>query len=256
MDDSTTEWDPDSYDDDHAFVFERGGDVVDLLDPQPGERVLDLGCGTGHLTAELADRGAEVVGIDADPEMIDRARESYPDLSFRLADGREFALDTPVDAVFSNAALHWIPGGNHGAVLDCVADALVDGGRFVAELGGTGNVSAIVDALSAELVARGVEFERPYYFPSVGEYAPRLEAAGFEVRLARLFDRPTPLDGGAAGLRNWIGMFGDAFFAEVADDEREAVLGAVEDRLREQLYDGESWTADYRRLRFSAVRQG
>jgi trans-aconitate methyltransferase len=249
----TNQWDPDDYDEAHSFVYERSIDLIDVLDPRPGERVLDLGCGTGHLTADIDKRGADVVGIDADPEMIDRARETHPELDFRQADARDFTLDVPVDAVFSNAALHWIPGTDQNTVLDTVADALVDGGRFVAELGGAGNVRSITDALESELTTRGYDFEHPWYFPSVGAYAPRLEETGFEVRDAQLFDRPTTLDG-EDGLANWIEMFGDAVFERVDPADRERIVEAAENRLRETHFDGEDWTADYRRLRFRAVR--
>ena len=250
-------WNPDDYDADHDYVTEYGASVVDLLDPKPGERVLDLGCGTGHLTAEIADAvgpSGEVVGIDRSAEMVREARETYPDLSFQRADARSFHAREPFDAVFSNAALHWISEMDQNRVLAGVADALDPGGRFVAEMGGTGNVHRIVTATLAELDERGYDATHPWYFPSVGEYAPRLETHGFEVRHVRLFDRPTELDGGAEGLADWLSMFGDSLFAEVPDDEREAVVAAVDDRLRPDLFDGETWTADYRRLRFLAVR--
>lgn len=248
----TNRWDPDDYDADHSFVYQDSADLLDVLDPRPGERVLDLGCGTGHLASDIAERGASVVGIDADPAMIAQARQTYPDLDVRVADARGFTLDSPVDAVFSNAALHWISGDDQDAVLARVADALGDDGRFVAEMGGHGNVAAITGALEAELTSRDHDFEHPWYFPTIGEYAPRLEQIGFEVRDARLFDRPTTLDG-EDGLRNWIEMFGDSFFEDVPDDEREAILAGVEDRLRDARFDGEDWTADYRRLRIRAV---
>jgi trans-aconitate methyltransferase len=250
------EWDPDDYDEGHGFVAEYGADVVDLLDPQPGERVLDLGCGTGHLTADIAERGAEVRGIDAATEMVAGAREQYPELTFEVADAREYRPDSPFDAVFSNAALHWIPGDDHDAVLSMVSEALGEDGRFVAEFGGRGNVSRVEASMRAELRERGYDADHSWYFPSVGEYAPRLESHGLEVTSAWLFDRPTELDGGEAGLREWIGMFGDELFTAVGDTEREAVLDAVEDRLRPALYDTETgtWTVDYRRIRFVAER--
>jgi len=257
---ASNEWDPESYDRDTGFVHEYGGSVVDLLDPRPGERVLDLGCGTGHLTAAIADRVGEsgsAVGVDASAAMVERARETSPECRFEVADAREYAPDRSFDAVFSNAALHWVPRDDQPPVAERVAALLGPGGRFVAELGGTGNVSAVVDATLAEVRERGYEVEQPWYFPTVGEHAAVLEAAGFEVRLARLFDRPTELDGGREGLANWLDVFGDSLFAGLDNAETEAVMSSVEDRLRDELFDADSgtWTADYRRLRFVAVRE-
>ncbi|ELY99769.1 type 11 methyltransferase [Natrialba chahannaoensis JCM 10990] len=181
-----TEWDSTSYDGDHSFVFEYGEDIVDLLEPAPDERILDLGCGTGHLTNQIARSGADIVGLDASAEMLAEARERYPDREFVRADAREFAFETDFDAVFSNAALHWIP--EQDAVLDSVAASLRPGGRFVAELGGVGNVQSIVDAVRAAASEHGYEVDSPWYFPSVGEYATVLESNGFEVRYATLFE--------------------------------------------------------------------
>jgi len=251
------EFDPDTYDDDQGFVAEYGRDLVDLLAPRPDERVLDLGCGTGHLTAEIDDRGARVVGIDASAAMVDRAREAHPDLQFHHVDATDFSLAEPADAVFSNAALHWID--DQDGVVGAVADALRPGGRFVAEMGGTGNVAAIVHAIRAEARARGVSVDSPWYFPSPGEQAVRLERHGFEIRLTRLFDRPTAL-AGEDGLRSWLAQFGDGLLESVEATEaadRAEVVAAVEDRLRPDLYDpdADEWVADYRRLRFAAVRE-
>lgn len=249
-------WDADDYDGNHSFVSEYGTDVLELLAPEADERVLDLGCGTGHLTAQIVATGATAVGVDSAPGMIEQARESYTDPTFVRADARTMSFEDPFDAVFSNAALHWIPDDDQDAVCSSVRDALRPGGRFVAELGGTGNVERIAGATIAELESRGYDADSPWYFPSVGEYASRLEDHGFEVRFARLFDRPTELDDGQAGLRNWLEMFGDSLFESVPADERAAVTEGVEDRLEPVLYDRdeETWTADYRRLRFRAVR--
>jgi trans-aconitate methyltransferase len=253
--DGPNEWDPGDYESGHDFVYEYGADVVDLLDPRPGERILDLGCGTGHLTAEIDETvggDGRVLGIDRSAEMVARAREAYPDLAVLRADAREFATDGAFDAVFSNAALHWIP--EQDAVTESVTDLLRPGGRFVAELGGTGNVGTIVAAVTAACADRGYAVEDPWYFPTVGEHAALLETHGFEVRYARLFDRPTDLDG-PDGLREWLGMFGDSLLAPLSPGERAAVVADVEDRLREAMYDPGTgtWTADYRRLRFVAV---
>lgn len=250
--DGRNEWGATTYDDAHSFVFEYGEDVIELLDPREGERILDLGCGTGHLTNRIAEAGADVVGVDRSEEMIDRARRTYPDRRFVRADARNVAFEAPFDAVFSNAALHWIR--DQDAVLRRVAEALRPDGRFVAELGGTGNVSAIVDAVRAELAARGYDVTHPWYFPSVGEYATKLEEHGFEVRYATLFDRPTELDGGADGLAAWLDMFGDSLLSSVPADEQQEVISGIEDRLRADHFENGVWIADYRRLRVVAIR--
>jgi SAM-dependent methyltransferase len=255
QDPDRNDWDAAAYDDSHSFVYAYGSDVVDLLDPQPDERILDLGCGTGHLTDRIGESAGDVVGLDRDGEMIATARESYPDRQFRRGDARDLEAEKPFDAVFSNAALHWID--DQQAVLQSIADALRPGGRFVAELGGTGNVAAIVDAVGAELAARGYEPPTdPWYFPTVGEHAGKLEAAGFEVRYATLFDRPTELDDGDDGLAAWLEMFGDRLLGPVPEERRPDVIAGVEDRLRNELYDDGNWIADYRRLRFVAVWDG
>jgi trans-aconitate methyltransferase len=252
-DGTANRWNADDYDDDHAFVFEYGDTVVDLLDPDADERILDLGCGTGHLTHRIATAGADVVGLDAAPEMVERARERYPDCTFVHGDARSFSFERPFDAVFSNAALHWIP--DQDAVLESVADALVPGGRFVAELGGSGNVAAVVGAVRAEAADRGYDVSNPWYFPTVGEYATALEAHGLETRQAALFDRPTELDDGADGLADWLRMFGDGLLGPVPEEERSAVVAGVEERLRDEFYRDGTWTVDYRRLRVVAVER-
>jgi len=251
-DDSPNHWNTETYDGSHSFVFEYGEDVVSLLDPQAGERVLDLGCGTGHLTDAIADSGAEVVGVDSAESMLAEARSDYPDHEFVHGDARDLAFEESFDAVFSNAALHWI--ADQDSVLESVASVLEPGGRFVAELGGTGNVSAIVDAVFTELERRGYEQSDTWYFPSIGEYAPRLEAHGFEVQYATLFDRPTELDDGEDGLASWLEMFGDSLLSPVPASELDDVVAAVEDELRADHFEGGVWTADYRRLRFVAVK--
>jgi trans-aconitate methyltransferase len=249
-DEARNQWNTSTYDDAHSFVYEYGEDVVDLLDPQAGKRILDLGCGTGHLTDQIAEAGATVVGLDQSAQMIEAARERYSDCEFVHADARDFSFEDPFDAVFSNAALHWIE--NQDAVLESVGDALRPGGRLVAELGGHGNIAAIVSATHAELAARGYETPMPWYFPTIGEYASRLESHGFEVQYATLFDRPTELDG-EDGLATWLEGFGDSLLAGLPEADQEVVIEGVEDRLREEYFADGSWTADYRRLRVVAV---
>jgi trans-aconitate methyltransferase len=250
-----TGWDSRLYDESFRIITQLGAGVVELLAPRPGERIVDVGCGTGALTAQIAAAGAEIVGIDASEAMIDRARELYPQLRFEVAKGEEFTLEYPVDAVFSSAALHWMSPPE--AVAASVARALKPGGRFVAEMGGRGNIATIVGAIYQALAEEGIPRERvrnPWYFPSIGEYASLLERAGFEVVLMQLFDRPTPLDDCPNGIADWLRMFGGDFLAAVPATRREHFQERVNELTRPLLEREGRWVADYRRLRFMAVK--
>lgn len=249
-----SDWDAARYDSDQSFVAAYGTPLVDLLEPAPGACVLDLGCGTGDLTGTLAERVGDeglTVGIDRSASMVSRARARHAAPRFVRGDLRSLPVDG-ADAALSNAALHWVPAADQDATLAAVADALRPGGRFVAELGGRGNVASVVRAANTARREHGHDPVDPWYFPSVGEYASRLERAGFEVRHATLFDRPTELDG-TDGLSSWLTQFGDPLFGALPD--REAVAAATVDRLRAERFDGETWTLDYRRLRLVAVRE-
>jgi SAM-dependent methyltransferase len=244
-------WDANLYDGKHSFVTELGRALIDLLAPRPGERVLDLGCGTGDLAAAIADHGTTVVGLDASPAMLTAARAKYPALEVVQGDAADFRFAEPFDAVFSNAALHWV--ANADGVAGCVAAALKPLGRFVAEFGGRGNIAALVDGVRrAAAEVAGVDAHRRQYYPSVGEYAGLLERHGLEVRSAWLFDRPTQLADGDRGLRNWLSMFWPDL--PVPEGRREAVLDRAEALLRPTLYRDGAWFADYRRLRVVAVK--
>jgi trans-aconitate methyltransferase len=248
-------WDSTLYDESFGIITELGAGVVELLAPRPGERIVDLGCGTGGLTAEIAAAGAEVVGIDSSEAMVTRARELYPYLQFEIANGEDFAVDGPVDAVFSNAALHWMSPPEE--VATSVARALAPGGRFVAELGGRGNIATILRALYQALAEEGIPRDRvrnPWYFPSIGEYASLLERAGFEVRFMHLFDRPTPLDDCPNGIVDWLRMFGGDILGSAPAGRRARVAERVNELTRPQLQREGRWVADYRRLRFMAVK--
>jgi trans-aconitate methyltransferase len=252
---ATKQWDTSLYDGRHSFVWKYAEGVIELLAPQPGERILDLGCGTGHLTKKIASVGAEVVGLDASGEMIEEARKNYPDIRFEVGDGAGFHFENPFDAVFSNAAIHWMRRPE--AVIRSVWNALKPAGRFVAEFGGRGNVEAIHEAINRAVAAHGfipLDESSLLYFPSLGEYATLLEGQGFRVTFATHFDRPTPLEEGDRGLRNWIAMFGDKFISVAPRELHEEIIREIEERLRPALYRQGRWFADYRRLRISAIK--
>ena len=225
-------WDPQQYDARHHYVTDYGASLVALLDPKPGERILDFGCGTGHLAHEIAKSGAAVTGIDNSPEMIAQARRNYPEISFELADGLTFRSQELFDAVLSNAVLHWMRPAE--AAAESLAAALKPGGRVVAEFGGRGNTRSITEAVGAH----------PWYYPSIGEYTSLLERCGLEPVTAVLFPRPTAI-AGESGLRDWLKMFTSSFLSEERVPE-------IERTLRPKLYHDGVWTIDYVRLRITA----
>src|SRR5690348_13338875 len=253
---TTITWDAKLYDDKHAFVWEKAKGVVQLLSPKAGERILDLGCGTGHLTAQIAATGADVIGIDRSPEMISQAREQFPKLHFEVADARHLDFERQFDAVFSNAVLHWIVEPE--LVVRSVAAALVPGGRFVAEFGGKGNITRLLAAINRAYAKLGIESglaDNIWYYPSVAEYSLLLEKEGLEVRDAKLFDRPTRLEDGERGLEVWLRMFVKFALDRLPAQCQQEFLREIETQARPELFTNENWELDYRRLRIAAWKQ-
>jgi SAM-dependent methyltransferase len=250
---STQSWNAADYAANAHFVPMLGQAVLDLLEPQPGERILDLGCGDGALTEKLVAVGASVVGIDSAPDMIAAARQRG--LDARMMDARGITFENEFDAVFSNAALHWIKDQPDAPIAGAFR-ALKSRGRFVGELGGHGCVAAITVALLDTLERRGVAAPAsfiPWYFPTVDEYEERLRRAGFAPPSVLLIPRPTPLP---TGMRGWLETFANPFCAALPEQERGSFLDEVTARLKPVLCDAAGrWTADYMRLRFAASKR-
>jgi trans-aconitate methyltransferase len=249
-------WNADLYDQKHAFVYQFGENVLELLDAKAGEHILDIGCGTGYLTQQLHELGVIVKGTDYSPEMIAQAKEKHSEVLFEVANASNFNEQGQYDAVFSNAALHWVK--DHDGMMDSVYKSLKPGGRFVAEMGGKGNVEKIIAATKKVLEQHGYHKQAQtqiWYFPSLGEYTSRLEAHGFRVTFAIHFDRKTPLQDGDQGVTKWIKMFGSPYFEGVPENELQQMLAEITTLLEPDYNENGQWFADYKRLRFVAVKE-
>nr|WP_145405284.1 class I SAM-dependent methyltransferase [Paenibacillus xylanexedens] len=252
---SINQWQAEDYDNQLAFVSEYGKSLISWLRPQAGEYILDLGCGTGDLTHEISLLGAEVTGMDASSDMIARAKQKFPQLEFMEADGEHFHTERAYDAVFSNAALHWMRNSRN--VIDCVWHALKPGGRFVAEFGGQGNVQIIVKAVE-EVLERHTGINaaerNPWYFPTIGQYSRILEDRGFMVRQAYHYDRPTKLADGEDGIAGWLTHFGDDYFKGFNPEQVKEWCQEISEIVRPQLWKNDAIYADYKRLRIEAFK--
>ncbi len=248
-------WNASLYDDKHSFVYKYGEDLIDWLAPKNGERILDLGCGTGQLTNELKKSGAEVTGIDNSPEMIAKAKASYPDIEFLVKDATDFLSSEPFDAFFSNATLHWI--NEQRKVVACNYKNLKHSGGLVLEMGGKNNIQSIYNAIEISMKHEGFSDEMPkkfWFFPSVGEYTSLLEKKIFTVTSVLYFKRETPLTG-ENGMKNWINMFGSFFFLNIDELQAESVINRAIEYLKKTNYRDNTWYADYMRLRIKAIKK-
>ncbi|GIP47484.1 methyltransferase type 11 [Paenibacillus sp. J53TS2] len=244
---------PNSHDHRHA-TSRPGVELLTWLHPLPGERILDLGCGNGDLTAAIAAAGAIPTGIDASEEMIHRAKQRYPELDLQVGDARHYRSDRHYDDVFSHAALHWIQDAP--AVTETIRLALRKGGRLAVEFAGKGNVAALTRAIEQVMKTHGYPWEgrNPWYHPSIGEYASLLERVGFRVTFARHLDLPTPLKGEAA-VRKWLDSFADYFFTGIPSSERAPLYDAIVSLAKPALYKEGQWMLDTSRLRVMAIKE-
>ncbi|MFJ8459384.1 methyltransferase domain-containing protein [Lysinibacillus xylanilyticus] len=250
----TTTWNANLYDQKHDFVSKFGGSLVDLLAPQENEEILDVGCGTGDLARDIAGFGANVQGIDASHDMIIAAQQKYPDIKFYTQDAAALHITNQFNAVFSNAALHWMK--QQDQVIQNIYNSLKQGGRFVAEMGGHGNIASIVWALQKSMEVLNLSYIEeyfPWYFPTLEEYQSKLEDAGFTVEMITLYERPTPLQGDD-GLRNWLVMFSNNMLQHLSEAEKEQIYAKCEELLKPKSYQDNQWIADYCRLRFVAIK--
>jgi trans-aconitate methyltransferase len=245
-------WNAELYKEKHAFVFEYGNSLIEWLQPKEGENILDLGCGTGELTAQIAATGAKVTGLDSSATMIASAQQHFPDITFKVGDATSFSLPETFDAVFTNATLHWIR--QQEKALDRIWQHLKPGGRLVLEMGGKGNVDDITGALEKALHSRGYAYKPFWYFPSVGEYTSLLEEYDFRVNQVLYFDRETELADPENGIVEWLQMFGSHFLEQIPEEDRLPVLQEAQEALRATNFRNGKWYSRYVRLRVKAEK--
>lgn len=241
------DWDAQRYDTGFGFVTAYGTELLDLLDLKPPARIIDIGCGTGEHASQLARRGFEMTGVDADDAMLARARESHPEVRFVAGDAQVLDLGETFDGAFSNAALHWMP--DQAGALRSIRAIVREGAPFVAEMGGHRNVAIVDAALEAATAGLDVPPIRKF-FPSPAQEASLLEAAGFDVEMMRWFPRPTPLAEGQTPA-DWTRLFRANVWSGVPAQLHESVASEVDERCAE-LRTAQGWSIDYWRLRFVA----
>ena len=244
------EWDEQNYSENFKFVHQYGEKLLDLITVPAGSFVVDLGCGNGALSAKLAGKYT-VLGIDASPEMLRKAKQDHPDIRFLCDDACGFSLEKKADAVFSNAVFHWIE--NQDKLIQNIAENLKSGGELVFEFGGKGCADTVHQALGKAFAEYGYEYRMDFNFRSIGEFAPLLEKHGLKVEYARLYDRPTPQNG-ENGLQNWINMFVTSAFNGVAARDKEQIVQRAAELCRPLLFKNGVWYVDYVRLLMKAVK--
>jgi 2-isopropylmalate synthase len=246
---SKNQWDPQAYVTHASFVSELGKPTLALLDPQPSEHILDIGCGDGTLTKMIADANAYPIGIDANINMVESTRAKG--IKAYHLDATNFSFDQKFDAVFSNAALHWVK--DHNSMLSNTAKVIKKNGRFVAEFGGIGNVASIISAIDTVLNKYNIEYTNPWYFPDPENYKLKLSQFGFNTKYITTYSRPTRLN---TTLTDWLNTFGDDFFIKVPESDKHSIIDEISRLAANTLYRDKKWYADYVRIQFIAHFDG
>ena len=243
-------WDSGLYDQQHSFVAEYGQDLLEFVPDDRAQKILDLGCGTGALTTQLAKQCAVVLGVDASPEMITKARETYPNLDFKVMDALALPFEHEWDVVFSNAVFHWI--SDHDRLLQRIQRALKPGGKLVCEFGAHANIATIEGAFNDALQEFDRTYRSKFNFPTVAAFSGLLRKNGFSIDNIYDFDRPTLLKGAEQGLKHWARQFFAAELEVFTKEEQDKILNKMQLNVKDKLWNGQEWVADYRRLRVIA----
>lgn len=242
-----SEWNTDLYDSKHNFVAEYGKGLLEFVPRNDNQNILDLGCGTGVLTAKLADLGEKVIGVDSSENMIRKAYRQYPDIEFKVCDALALPFSDEFDVVFSNAVFHWI--NDHNALLCNIHKVLKKNGLLVCEFGANGNIATIENAFAQVCGELGYEYNPKFNFPTSENFADLLQKNGFIIDKVYDYDRPTPLKDNENGLSNWMKQFFASELELIPEKIQVEIFKKVEDLTKDTLWNGREWVADYRRLR-------
>ncbi len=244
-------WNSELYDNAQNFVSKYGKGLIDFIPCKENQSILDLGCGTGDLTSEIYDRlSTNIIGVDASGEMIAKARNKYPNIYFDVCDATKLHFENEFDVVFSNAVFHWIPNQNN--LHKSIYNALKKDGVLICEFGADKNIYNITSAFANAISKYNDIYYSPFYFPTVKEHSEVVKNNSFIIDKIYDYDRPTVLPNSSLGLRQWVYQFFSEALNKYNERQQEEILCSVENQLRTTMFDGEKWTADYRRLRLVA----
>lgn len=246
------EWNSGLYDKKHDFVAEYGKGLLEFIPHNPKQTILDLGCGTGTLTAQLKDLCDKVIGVDSSKSMIDKAKSQFSDIEFIVCDALGLPFENKFDVVFSNAVFHWI--NDHDALLEGIHKALKPQGLLVCEFGANGNIGAIENAFLKACNCLGYRYVPKFNFPTAEAFSAMLQTHDFVIGKIYDYDRPTVLKDNEQGLSNWMKQFFASELEKMPESIQVKVIKEVEELTRDALWNGKSWVADYRRLRAIAHR--
>ncbi len=241
------EWNASLYDDKHRFVAEYGKDLLECIPHDPEQAILDLGCGTGILTARLFELGNRVVGIDSSHSMIEKAKDQFPEIEFRVCNALDLPFEQEFDVVFSNAVFHWID--DHDLLIKNIYKSLHDSGLLICEFGAHGNIKTIEIAFSEICNTYGYHYTSGFNFPTVDDFAQMLEKNKLKIEKIYAYDRPTVLSDGEHGLVHWMKQFFSFELVKIPMDIQNIIFEKMEKVCRNTIWNGKEWVADYRRLR-------
>ena len=247
------EWNAEKYSETCGRVTEHGVKLIEILKDIECNRVLDLGCGTGILTNEISKFVHEVIGVDLSSNMIEKAKETFPNLKFTVMDACALPWENFFDIVFSNAVFHFIQ--SQDILLKNIHKVLTKNGMLVCEFGASGNIDNLLYAIAQACQKRRKIYSLRFFYPTVEEYKDLLEKNMFSIDLIKTYNLDTQLKGGELGLRNWINQIFDVEMKWFNNIEREDVLNEIESDLRLTQWDGLNWHLNNRRIKVIAKKR-